>query len=165
VGEKSSKPQLDASALRLGVVVSRYNEDISRRLLKGAFDTLREAGGEPPEVHWVPGALEIPLTCLQLAESSRFDALLALGCVINGETAHFQFVAGECVRGVMQVQLDTGVPIAFGVLTTYDRDQALARSGQKNNKGSEAAETAVEMARKLRELQEYDEADTQADEE
>lgn len=165
MGEKSTgKRNLDASGLRLGIVVSRYNEDISRRLLKGAFDTLRANGGEdPPEVYWVPGALEIPLTLLQLAESSRFDALMALGCVINGETAHFQFVAAECSRGVMQVQLDTGVPIAFGVLTTFDREQALARSGAKNNKGREAAETALEMANLLRRLQDVDDGDTEQD--
>ena len=108
----------------------------------------------------MPGAMEIPLALMSLAESSRFDALIALGCVINGETPHFQFVAGEAARGVMHVQLDTGVPIAFGVLTTFDREQALARSGPKQNKGAEAAETAIEMANLLRKLQNVDEDDT-----
>jgi 6,7-dimethyl-8-ribityllumazine synthase len=101
--------------------------------------------------------MEIPLAALTLAESSRFDALVCLGCVINGETAHFQFVAGECARGVMHVQLDTGVPCAFGVLTTFDREQALARSGPKSNKGAEAAETAISMANLLRRIQRADE--------
>ena len=142
------------------MVVARYNDDIGKRLLQGAKDTIRLNGGDPPEVHWVPGAMEIPLALMSLAESSRFDALIALGCVINGETAHFQFVAGEAARGVMHVQLDTGVPIAFGVLTTFDRDQALARSGPKHNKGAEAAETAIEMANLLRWLQDVDEDDT-----
>ena len=171
MGEKPIIPtnprdrDLDASGLRLGIVVSRYNDDISKRLLQGAKNGIRQNQGDPPEVHWVPGAMEIPLALLSLAESSRFDALIALGCVINGETAHFQFVAGEAARGVMQVQLDTGLPIAFGVLTTFDRDQALARSGPKNNKGEEAAETAIEMANLLRKLQDVDDDDTEHDRE
>lgn len=171
MGEKAVRPAnprdraLDATGLRLGIVVSRYNDDISRRLLQGAKNAIRENEGRPPEVHWVPGALEIPLALLSLAESSRFDALIALGCVINGETAHFQFVAAEAARGVMQVQLDTGLPIAFGVLTTFDREQALARSGPKHNKGAEAAETAIEMANLLSRLQSVDEEDTEEDRE
>jgi 6,7-dimethyl-8-ribityllumazine synthase len=159
MGEKAAGRDLDGSELRIALIVSRYNEDISGRLLKGALDALQEHGVQEPEVHWVPGAIEIPLVALTLAESSRFDALVCLGCVINGETAHFQFVAGECARGVMHVQLDTGVPCAFGVLTTFDRDQALARSGPKNNKGFEAAETAIETANLLRKLQQLDRED------
>ena len=155
---------LDATDLRLGIVVSRFNEDIGRRLLRGAMDAIEKHEAPEPEVHWVPGALEIPLALLTLAESSRFDALVALGCVINGETAHFQYVAGECARGVMHVQLDTGVPIAFGVLTTFDRDQALARSGPKRNSGAEAVEAAIEMANLLRRLQNVDEEDAEAGE-
>lgn len=165
MGEKSSSGQLDAAGLRIAIVVSRYNEDIGQRLLRGALDALRKHGGGEPEVRWVPGAMEIPLVALTLAESSRFDAIVCLGCVINGETAHFQFVASECARGVMHVQLDTGLPCAFGVLTTYDRDQALARSGPKSNKGAEAVEAAIETALLLRSLGEADAEDDGEEEE
>src|SRR5262249_21991267 len=142
-----------SSDLRVAVVVSRFNIDISKRLLRGALGALEERGAGDPEVVWVPGAIEIPLAALTLAESGGLDAIVALGCVINGETAHFQYVADQCAAGVMHVNLDTGVPCAFGVLTTYDRDQALARSGPKNNKGAEAAEAAIEMANLVRRLQ------------
>ncbi len=157
MGEKGNETpreeDLDASELRLAIVVSRYNQDIGRRLLRGALGFLQGHGAGEPRVIWVPGAMEIPLAALTLAESGQVDAIIALGCVINGETAHFQFVAGQCAEGVMHVNLDTGVPCAFGVLTTFDRDQALARSGPKNNKGAEAAETAVEMANLIRTIQ------------
>ena len=151
--EKPAARDLDAADLRIAVVVSRFNLDISRRLLGGALEALERMSAEDPEVVWVPGALELPLAALTLAEGGQADAIVALGCVINGETAHFQYVAGECAAGIMHVQMDTGVPVAFGVLTTFDRDQALARSGPKNNKGAEAAETAVEMANLVRRLQ------------
>ena len=150
--EKPDPQDLDAADLRVAVVVSRYNIDVSRRLLKGALDALEEHGAEDPEVVWVPGAVEIPLAALTLAESGSVDAIVALGCVINGETAHFQYVCEQVSAGVQHVNLDTGVPCAFGVLTTLDREQALARSGPKNNKGAEAAETAVEMANLIRRL-------------
>jgi len=115
---------------------------------------LREHGlPDPPEVTWAPGPLELPLVALNLAETSRYDALIALGVVIDDETLQLQYVAGECARGLMQVQLDTGVPCAFGVLATLNREQAEARSGSKNNRGAEAAEAAIEMANVLRALQ------------
>ena len=151
--EKVDDEDLDASELRIGVVVSRYNVDVTKRLLKGALEVLEERGAEDPQVVWVPGAVELPLAAMTLAESGQVDGLVALGCVINGETAHFQFVASACTEGIMHVNLDTGVPCSFGVLTTFDRDQALARSGPKNNKGAEAAETAIEMANLVRRLQ------------
>jgi len=157
MGERSSerpRPEdLEASDLRVAVVVSRYNLDISRRLLRGALDALGEHGATDPDVIWVPGAVEIPLTVLTLAESGEVDAIVALGCVINGETAHFQYVCEQVSSGVQHVNLDTGVPCSFGVLTAFDRDQALARSGPRNNKGAEAAETAIEMANLIRRLQ------------
>lgn len=160
MGVKGLKPDLDAAGMRIAIVVARYNEDISKRLLRGAMQSLKEHGADhDPDVHWIPGAMEIPLVALQLAESSRYDAVVCLGCVVNGETAHFQYVAGECARGVMHVQLDTGVPCAFGVLTTFDRDQALARSGDRNNKGAEAVEAAIEMVNLLRAIDEGDEAE------
>ncbi len=151
--EKARAEDLEAADLRVAVVVSRYNLDVSRRLLRGALDALAQHGAEDPEVVWVPGAMEIPLAALTLAESGEVDTIVALGCVINGETAHFQHVAEQCAAGIMHVNLDTGVPCAFGVLTTYDRDQALARSGPRNNNGAEAAETALEMANLVRRLQ------------
>jgi 6,7-dimethyl-8-ribityllumazine synthase len=161
MGERSSRTprqeDLGASDVRVAIVVSRYNDDISQRLLDGALAALAEHGCPDPTVIWVPGAFELPLAALNLAESGRVDAIVALGCVIEGETAHFQHVAGQSASGLMHVTLDTGVPCGFGVLTTYTRDQALARSGADDNKGAEAAETAVEMANMLRRVQGGDE--------
>jgi 6,7-dimethyl-8-ribityllumazine synthase len=153
VGERGAKPDLSGADLHIAMVVARYNEDVSRRLLRGALGALEEHGVEDPDVFWVPGSLEIPVTALALAEKGGHDAIICLGCVIRGETYHFELVAGQAAAGVMQVQLDTGVPITFGVLTTDDREQALARSGPKNNKGAEAAEAAIEMANLLRGIQ------------
>lgn len=153
MGEKGSTPDLDGSELTIAIVVSRSSEDVSKRLLRGAMGALGEHGVEDPDVFWVPGALELPVTALALAEKGGHDAIVCLGCVIRGETYHFEIVAGQSAAGLMQVQLDTGVPITFGVLTTEDRDQAQARSGLKNNKGAEAALAAIEMANLLREIQ------------
>jgi 6,7-dimethyl-8-ribityllumazine synthase len=153
VGERGATPDLTGGDLRIAVVVSRFNEDISKRLLRGALAALEEHGVQDPDVLWVPGALELPVTVLALAEKGNHDAIVCLGCVIRGETYHFEIVAGQAAAGIMQVQLDTGVPVAFGVLTTEDKEQALARSGPKNNKGAEAAEVAIEMANLMREVQ------------
>ena len=153
MGEKGAVPDLSGADLNIAVIVSRYNEDVSKRLLRGALETLKGHGVDEPDVYWVPGALELPVTALTLAEKGGHDAIVCLGCVIRGETYHFEIVAGQSAAGLMQVQLDTGVPIAFGVLTTEDRDQAQARSGPKNNKGAEAAEAAIEMANLLRSIQ------------
>ena len=153
MGEKGSTPDLDGSEPAIAIVVSRSSEDVSKRLLRGAMGALGEHGVEDPDVFWVPGALELPVTALALAEKGGHDAIVCLGCVIRGETYHFEIVAGQSAAGLMQVQLDTGVPITFGVLTTEDRDQAQARSGLKNNKGAEAALAAIEMANLLREIQ------------
>jgi 6,7-dimethyl-8-ribityllumazine synthase len=153
VGEKGSKPDLTGADLRIAVVVSRFNEEVSKRLLRGALAALEEHGVQDPDVLWVPGSLELPVTALALAERGNHDAIVCLGCVIRGETYHFELVAGQAAAGIMQVQLDTGVPVAFGVLTTEDKEQALARSGPKNNKGTEAAEVAIEMANLMREVQ------------
>jgi len=151
--EKPRAEDLDASDLRIAVVISRYNLEISKRLLRGAMEALDAHGAMDPDVVWVPGAVEIPLVAMTLAESGQVDAVVALGCVINGETAHFQYVCDQVSSGIQHVNLDTGVPCSFGVLTAFDRDQALARSGPRNNKGAEAAETAIEMANLLRRLQ------------
>jgi len=155
VGEKGATPDLDGSELRIAIVVSRFNDDVTRRLLRGAREALLKHGvaEEEIDVFWVPGSLELPVTALALAEKGEHDAIVALGAVIRGETFHFEIVATQAAQGLMQVQLDTGVPIAFGVLTTEDRDQALARSGPTNNKGADAAEAAIETANLLREIQ------------
>jgi 6,7-dimethyl-8-ribityllumazine synthase len=153
LGEKGSQPDLSGADLHIAVVVARYNEDVTKRLLRGALGALEIREVAEPDVYWVPGALELPVTALTLAEKGQHDAIVCLGCVIRGETFHFEVVASQAAAGIMQVQLDTGVPVAFGVLTTEDKDQALARSGPKNNKGAEAAEAAIEMANLLRSIQ------------
>jgi len=153
VGEKGATPDLDGKELNIAIVVARFNEDVTKRLLRGAREALAQHGVADPDVYWVPGSLELPVTALALAEKGEHDAIVCLGAVIRGETFHFEVVAMQSAQGLMQVQLDTGVPIAFGVVTTEDRDQALARSGPKNNKGADAAETAIEMANLLREIQ------------
>jgi len=153
VGEKGETPDLSGSDLAIAIVVSRYNEDVTRRLLRGALNALSENGIEEPDVFWVPGALEIPVAALALAEKGGYDAIACLGCVIRGDTFHFEIVASQSAAGLMQVQLDTGVPITNGILTTEDREQAQARSGPKNNKGAEAALAAIEMANLLRSIQ------------
>lgn len=155
MGEQGATPDLDGSDLRVAVVVARFNEEVTKRLLRGAQEALQKHGVQDTEidVYWVPGSLELPVTALALAEKGGHDAIVCLGAVIRGETFHFEVVAMQTANGLMQVQLDTGVPIAFGVLTTDDRDQALARSGPKNNKGAQAAEAAIETANLLRTIQ------------
>ena len=128
--------------MRLGIVASRFNEKIAAELLKRAQDAARQLGVESSVVS-VPGALEIPVTLQWMAQSGRFDALAAVGVVIRGETHHFEIVANESARGVMDVSLECGLPIANGILTTEDEPQALARL----DKGAEAVRVAVEMAR------------------
>jgi 6,7-dimethyl-8-ribityllumazine synthase len=146
---------LDAGGMRVAVVASRFNDDVTKLLLEGARQALAGMGLDPDSVPvvWVPGAFEIPLVAKQLAESGELDAVVCVGAVIRGDTPHFDFVAGECAAGISRVALDTGVPIAFGVLTTDDREQAFARAGGgEGDKGAEAAATAVEMVDLLRQL-------------
>ncbi len=144
---------LDATGIRLAVVAGRFNAHITERLLAGAVGEVAELGGREPPVHWVPGAFEIPLVAKRLAASGTVDAVICLGAVVRGETAHFEYVAGPCAAGVAQAALDTGVPVIFGVLTTNDEAQALARAGGADgDKGAEAARTAVEMVQLLRAL-------------
>lgn len=138
--------------LRVGVACSRFNGGLTWRLLGGALDALDECGVDRNDVTvaWAPGAFELPLLARSLIEAGA-DLVICLGTVVRGETGHYEFVAGECARGIQRVQLDTGVPVGFGVLTTEDTAQALARSEPGDtNKGREAAATAVEMARLLR---------------
>ena len=141
---------LDASALRFGVVVSRFNHLVSTALLEGCERTLLERGAESEaiDVAWVPGAFEIPLAARTLAQSGRYAAIITLGSVIRGGTPHFDYVCMGVTDGVREVMRDTGVPVAFGVLTTDDIDQALARcGGDHGHKGEEVALAAIEMAR------------------
>jgi 6,7-dimethyl-8-ribityllumazine synthase len=147
---KILNPSLDARGLRVALVVSRFNHLISIRLLESARDTLLEHGLDSSdlELYWVPGAFEIPLAARRLAESGRFDAIVTLGSVIRGGTPHFDYVCRGVTDGVREVMRESGVPIGFGVLTTDDIDQALARAGGSDgNKGGEVALAAIEMAR------------------
>jgi 6,7-dimethyl-8-ribityllumazine synthase len=140
---------LDGSGLSIGIVMSRFNQNICEGLLSACVAELTRlsVGADDIEIATVPGALEIPLVLQNLAQSDRFDALIALGAVIRGETYHFEVVSNDSCRGVMEVQLDTGIPIANGILTCENDDQALARAGQK---GSDCARAAVEMVNLLR---------------
>jgi 6,7-dimethyl-8-ribityllumazine synthase len=146
---------LDASDMRIAIVAGRFNAQVTAPLLDGAYATLADHGLDRDDVpvYWVPGAFEIPLTAKRLALAGVVDAVICLGAVIRGDTAHFEYVAGPCAAGIAQAALDTGVPIAFGVLTTNDERQALDRAGGPDgNKGAEAAATAVEMVALLRTL-------------
>ena len=147
--------QLSATGLRFAIVVSRFNSFITERLLDGAMDALQRSGGAPDmvDVIKVPGSWEIPLVAGEVARQHRYDAVICLACVIRGETPHFDYVAAEAAKGVAHVAADTGVPVAFGVLTTNTLEQAIDRAGAKGgNKGFDAAMTAVEMANLLRAL-------------
>ena len=135
-------------SLRVGIVCSRFNEFVVNALLDGAKRGLAARGvrDKNVEVHWVPGAFEIPLMARLMAVSNKYDALVTLGAVIRGETAHFEYVAGPCAEGIMQVQLETLIPIGFGVLTVENVEQAAARSRPDDtNKGYEAAQVALDM--------------------
>jgi 6,7-dimethyl-8-ribityllumazine synthase len=140
--------QPDARGLRFAIVAARFNSMITDKLLEGAKKALETAHAEGFEVFHVPGAFELPLAAKMLAHTHAYHGVIALGAVIRGNTPHFDYVAGECARGLQQVALDTGLPVAFGVLTTDNHEQAEARAGgQHGNKGYDAAMTAIEMAR------------------
>lgn len=146
--KQSGKP--DGKGLRIAIVVSRFNDAITSRLLTGARDALVGCGVRESDILelWVPGAWELPLAAKALAESGKYDALVALGCVIRGETTHHIHVGGESASGLAQVSLQTRVPIGFGVLTTDTDEQADARAGgEHGNKGADAALAAIEMVR------------------
>lgn len=147
------EPELDGEGLRVGVVMSRFNIDLGEGLLGACTAELKQLGVQDADILLVtvPGALEIPATLLKLAYSNQFDALIALGAVIRGETYHFEVVANESARGILQVQLETEIPVANGVLTTDTEDQAIERMSQK---GADAARAAVEMGNLLIKLDE-----------
>ena len=141
---------------RVGIAVARFNELVTEKLLDGAVATLRQHGVADGDVTvaWVPGAFEIPTAASWAARSGSFDAVVCIGAVIRGDTAHFEYVAGECTKGLAQVSMEYGVPVAFGVLTVDSIEQAIERSGTKaGNKGGEAALSALEMVSLLTALE------------
>ena len=145
----------DASGLRFCIVASRFNHFITDRLVEGAVDAIVRHGGDPKNVDvvLVPGSVEIPLAAKKAAESKKYDAIIALGAVIRGDTPHFEYVAAEASKGIMQVNLETEVPVILGVLTTDDVQQAIERAGTKaGNKGFQAAMSAIEMANLMKKL-------------
>ena len=150
---KTYEGNLIGSGLKFGIVVSRFNELLSGRLLSGALDGLARHGVDDKDVAvaWVPGAFEIPLVAAKMAKSGAYDAVIALGVVIRGATPHFEYVAAEVSKGVAKASLDTGVPVAFGVVTADSIEQAVERAGTKHgNKGWDAAGSAIEMANLLK---------------
>lgn len=145
----------DGTGLRIGIVVSRFNDFITKRLLEGALEALSRHGvsSETVDVIWVPGAVEIPIAAQALATRERYDALVALGAVIRGATSHYDYVCGMVSSGVERVSLEGRLPVIFGVLTVDNTEQAIERAGGKaGNKGAEAATAAVEMATLLQKL-------------
>ena len=148
-GTRPSDIDFAAAGRRVAIIAARFNDTIVSALLDGAVATWRERGGEERDlfIARVPGAFELPVVARRLIASGRYEAIVALGCVIRGETPHFEFVAGECARGLQDASAATGVPIAFGVLTVENIEQARARAGaDSGNKGAEAMASALEMA-------------------
>jgi 6,7-dimethyl-8-ribityllumazine synthase len=147
-----AKPKLNAKGLRFAIVVSRFNPAITHALLSGARDNLIKHGASEKAISlfWVPGAFEIPRLVKALCESKQYDGILPLGCVIRGETPHFEYISREVSRGLMQLSLEYETPLVFGVLTTDTLAQAEARSGKKSNKGAEVAESLLELIQILK---------------
>ena len=146
---------LSAKDLKFGIVVSRFNDFITKALLDGAIDAIKRHGGEEANltVAWVPGAFEIPLALKAMADSGKYDGLVALGCVIRGATSHYDHIASAVTSGVGGASLESGIPIAFGVITVENIEQAIERAGSKaGNKGAEAAMVATEMANLLKRI-------------
>lgn len=152
---KVHRGQLSAKGFRFAIVASRWNDFLTSKLVDGAVDALQSLGADENsiEIFMVPGAFELPLTAMKAAQSAKFDAVIAIGVVIRGETPHFDYVAGEAAKGVGQVSMQTGVPVMFGVVTTNTLEQAINRSGVKaGNKGYEAAMSAVEIVNLYRQM-------------
>jgi len=144
---------LSAAGLRIGVVASQFNSFITDRLLAGALDALQQAGATEEQIQIVPGSFELPIVAKKLAASGQFDSIICVGCVLRGETSHYDVVVSETARGIQLAQLDTGVPLIFCVLTCDTLEQAIDRAGLKSgNKGYEAGLAAVEMAQLVRKL-------------
>ena len=152
---KTIEGKLTAKNMKIAIVVARFNEFITSKLLSGCVDCLirHEAADEDLTVAWVPGAFEIPMAAKKLAESGKYDAVICLGAVIRGATPHFDYVCAEASKGIAQVSMQTGVPVAFGVLTTENIQQAVERAGTKaGNKGVDCAMTAMEMVNLFKEM-------------
>jgi len=146
---KDYQGMLLGKGLRFGLVISRFNEFISKKLLEGAEDALLRHGVNPEdiEVAWVPGSFEIPLIAQKLAQTKKYNAVICLGAVIRGDTPHFDYIAAEVTKGIAKVGLDAGLPVIYGVITTENLEQAIERAGTKaGNKGFDAAVSAIEMA-------------------
>ena len=148
MGTKGQRGTLEGKGVTIGIVAARYNQEIVDALLEGALAAIAEHGATADPVLSVPGSFELPVAAQALADAGNVDAVICLGCVIKGETAHFEHIAEAAARGILEVTLESGVPCVFGVLTTYTEEQARARQ----DKGREAAETAIEMANLLREV-------------
>jgi 6,7-dimethyl-8-ribityllumazine synthase len=147
---------MDGRGMSLAVVVSRFNQALTEKLLAGAQDALGKCGidSDSVDIVWVPGSFELPLAAKRLAESGRYDAIACLGCVLRGETPHFDYVAGQAATGIGRVGLDTGVPVAFGVITADTLQQAVERAGgASGNKGFDAVLTAVRMANLMKKIE------------
>jgi 6,7-dimethyl-8-ribityllumazine synthase len=153
---RSIEGELRADGLRFAIIVSRFNSFITERLLAGALDALTRSGANPESIDIIriPGAWEFPLTVRAAIARNRYDSIICVGAVIRGDTPHFDYVAGQAATGIAQASLESGVPVAFGVLTTNTVEQAIDRAGAKaGNKGFDAAMTAMEMANLLKKLQ------------
>lgn len=149
--------QLDARGHRFAIVIARFNEFVSRRLIEGAIDAVVRHGGDEDAITqvWVPGSFEIPLAARKLADSGSYSGVICLGCLIRGQTPHFDYIAAEVCRGIARVSLESGVPVTFGVITADTLEQAVERAGGKaGNKGADAALAAIEMANLLKRLSE-----------
>ena len=147
-GASRSRGRFDAKGRRLAIVASRFNDFFTKELLAGAQDCLRRHGVADDDVDlaWVPGSFEIPFAAKRLAATGRYGAIVCLGCLIQGDTPHFQYIAAEVSKGIAQVSLESGVPVVFGVITADTLEQAMERAGTKaGNKGFDAAATALEM--------------------
>lgn len=154
----SFEGDLRAEGLRFAIVVSRFNSIVTERLLEGATAAIEKCGGKTADVRVIriPGAFEFPVTARTLAQTERYDAIVCLGAVVRGDTPHFDYVAGEAARGIAQASYDSGVPVAFGVITANTMEQAQDRAGGKDgNKGFDAAMTAIEMAHVLRRIRQW----------
>lgn len=155
MAQQTLEGHMNASGLSVGIVVSRWNDFITKALLEGALDALRRHGADESRitVAWVPGSFEIPVAVKTMAQTGRYDGIVALGCVIRGATTHYDHIAGAVTSGLSSLALETGLPVAFGVLTVESIEQAIERAGSKaGNKGAEAALVVVEMANLLKQI-------------
>ena len=152
---KNIEGDLNGSGIKVGIVVGRFNEFISSKLIDGALDGLTRHGVDEEDINvaWVPGSYEIPLTAKKMAESDEYDGIICLGAIIRGDTPHFEYVASEAAKGIAKAGLDSEIPVIFGVLTTDNIEQAIERAGTKaGNKGYEAAEGVIEMVNLFKEF-------------